>query len=386
MKTACIVIGSYVNGYSIVQELYENGVRDIYVFDVSKDVAAFSKKTKRFYRIDHSCDNLKENLLKISRIYDKLVLYPNQDIYVGYLNVLYEDIKSFCFMAFNPGNATSFQSKLIQYDFCHKLNVPCPKTVNIESEIDLLKLSEMPLPFIIKPTKRDNLETVMFRVKEVKNAEELSLIADSLKVFINQGFSFVASEIIPGDGSQIYAYTAYRSKQGKMLGEWAGKKLSQFPNDYGVFSSASTQAPNVVKEQGRILLEGMDLWGVNEPEFKYDYRDGKYKLMEINLRPMMWHRLGALCGVPLNYIQYLEATNQNIPNYIQTNDLIHYAYFHHEWINLIRRKKYWEIFKNNLFSKNKTVLALWDIKDPMPFLFSFVSIIKRVFKVKKREK
>jgi len=59
--------------------------------------------------------------------------------------------------------------------------------------------------------------------------------------------------------------------------------------------------------QGRTLLNGMDIKGIAQPEFKYDSRDKKYKLTEINLRSMMWHKMGNLSGVDLHYSQYLDA-------------------------------------------------------------------------------
>ena len=64
--------------------------------------------------------------------------------------------------------------------------------------------------------------------------------------------------------------------------------------------------------QGRKLLNGMDIKGIAQPEFKYDFRDQKYKLMEINLRSMMWHRVGNLSGVNLQYSQYLDALGEKV--------------------------------------------------------------------------
>ena len=64
----------------------------------------------------------------------------------------------------------------------------------------------------------------------------------------------MASEIIPGDGSNIYAYVGYRSKSGKIINEWTGRKLSQYPDDFGVFSSASNEAPDDVLIQGEYYL------------------------------------------------------------------------------------------------------------------------------------
>ena len=48
MNIANIVLGGYINGYSIVQELSENNINKIIVVDIIKDVAAFSNKIIKF--------------------------------------------------------------------------------------------------------------------------------------------------------------------------------------------------------------------------------------------------------------------------------------------------------------------------------------------------
>src|SRR5690606_14677023 len=125
-----------------------------------------------------------------------------------------------------------------------------------------------------------------------------------LKDFIGQGVEFIASEFVPGDDTNIYAYTCYRSQDGTIQNEWTGKKLTQYPDNYGVFCSASNEATSEVLEQGRALVKALDAYGIIEPEFKYDMRDQKFKLMEVNLRSMMWHRTGTISGVRLHKSMY----------------------------------------------------------------------------------
>ena len=197
-----------------------------------------------------------------------------------------------------------------------------------------------------------------------------------LKEFILKGVSFIASEIIPGDGSNIYAYVGYRDDNGCILNEWTGKKLSQFPDDFGVFSSASNSAPEVVLEQGRTLLNGLNLKGIAEPEFKYDQRDRKYKLMEINLRSMMWNRVGYLSGVNIHYSQYVDAIGGKVQTYRQEKEKdIHFVYLRHEIINLLTRKEYFSIFYTNLLKGDIVNVAFFDIHDIKPFLFDSYDIL-----------
>jgi len=203
----------------------------------------------------------------------------------------------------------------------------------------------------------------------------------SFNCYSNKNTTFLASEFIPGDDTNIYAYVGYRSQDGEILNEWVGKKLTQYPDIFGVFSSGSNEAPKIVKEQGRKLLEVMDLKGINEPEFKYDSRDGKYKLMEINLRSMMWHRVGNLSGVNIQYSQYLDAIGKNIEVQHQNQeDIIHFIYMKHEILNLFTRKSYWKHFKRNVFHKNRE-FAVYDKNDLKPFFYDLIGTIKGVILV-----
>ena len=127
----------------------------------------------------------------------------------------------------------------------------------------------------------------------------------------------------------------------------------------------------------------MNLYGIAESEFKYDARDGKYKLMEINHRSTMWHRAGNISGVNVQYAQYLDALGLTVPIQKQIKDKnIHYVYFKHELINLLTRSGYWQTFIHNLFQSDQTKFAVYDIKDIKPFLFDTLVlpayIIKRV--------
>ncbi|SES77460.1 Predicted ATP-dependent carboligase, ATP-grasp superfamily [Methanococcoides vulcani] len=376
IDNCALVLGGYVNGYSIIQELHEKGVNDIILFDERKRVGAHSNKIKNFILIDKTPESLSQEIKKLHDIYEKIIVFPTNDLELEYLHAIYHEIRSFCFLPFNYENILESSDKYVQYSYCEKLGVPYPKTLNIETIDDIEKISSIQYPVIIKPHKREDLKVQVFRNLQLNDKNDLEDNREKLQNYLKMGISFLASEVIPGNGSNIYTYVGYRSQSGKISNEWTGKKLSQYPDDFGVFSSASNEAPEEVLNLGRTLLDGMDIKGIAQPEFKYDHRDNKYKLMEINLRSMMWHRVGNLSGINIQYTQYLDAIGKEVPEQIQIKDKdIHFVYLKHEVINTLTRRGYYRIFLNNVFKSDKTYFALYDIRDIKPFLVDCKDII-----------
>jgi D-aspartate ligase len=371
IKNCAVVLGGYVNGYSIIQELHSSGVNDLVLIEYGDQLAGKSNKLKQVIPIAKTKESLLKALQKLHESYEFLVLFPSDDLQLELLKKIEVEIKEFCFLPFNSKNIIQSLDKYYQYEACERLGVPYPKTLNVESVEQFKSAKNLLFPLLIKPNTRKDLEVDIFRNLQIKSPEELEKQTSQFEYYFEKGLTFLISEIVPGNtNGTIHTYVAYISKSKQILNSWIGQKLTQFPDDYGVFSSGSNQSHNVVESQGRALVEGMGLEGIVQPEFKYDPRDDKYKLMEINLRSMMWHRVGNLSGVKLQYSQWLDATNQQVPKFEQERvKTIHFAYLKHELSNLLRRKGYYSSFKTNLFKGDMNYIALADSSDLKPFLF-----------------
>ena len=374
-----VVLGGYVNGYNIIRELHENGVENIILLDTENSLAKYSNKIKFAKKIDKSHNSLLEILKDFEKKKYYCILYPTDDLFIENIKEIYDHIKDFCFIPFNCENLNQSISKSIQYTFCQENNIPSPKFRNLENLKSLKHIHDLTFPVLIKPDKRDKLLDD-FRNLYLKNLDDFYRNNDKIKKLLQSGHNLLATEVIPGDDSNIYAYVAYRSKNGNIYNDWIGKKLNQYPNNFGVFSSASNDAPNIIRKQGRKLVNKMNLTGICEPEFKYDHRDRQYKLMEINLRSMMWHRVGSLSGVKIHLTQYQDAIGQPVQRYSQVLDeRIHFIYMKHELINLFFRKGYLKSFIYNVFGSKNKFFAVFDFKDIRPFLYDIFSIMKGVY-------
>jgi len=376
-ETCALVLGGYINGYSIIRELSDFGVQDVWLFDYGQSLSRYSNRIKGVKTVEKDPESLKRSVDALHKEYKYIVIYPTDDLQLEFLNEIYDDISSFCFLPFNRNTLSEALRKDIQYAACKKLEIPYPASLVVTSIDDYDFLDELKYPLLVKPLKRDDLREDVFRNLFLETPDDMMKYKFQLDKSLESGVSLLVSEYVPGDGSNIYAYVAYRSQSGVVLNDWVGKKLSQYPDDFGVFSSASNNAPEVVRDQGVKLINELDLYGICEPEFKYDARYGTYKLMEINLRSMMWHRLGNLCGVNLQYSQWLDAHGSDVLRQRQIKDnSVHFVYMKHELLNLFFRKGYVKNFIDNLFKADKVSTAVYDLMDLRPFLYDALMTLR----------
>lgn len=377
MKTAAVVLGGYVNGYSIIKELHEEGVENIALFHSGRSIAGFSNKVGHISIIDQTPEMLLKELRKLNEKFGLIVVFPTDDSQVENLYHIREEIKDFCYLPMNFQNIIQSLDKYYQYTICETVNIPYPKSFSVRTILDLDKITQLTFPVLIKPSTRVDIVNNVFRNLYLETMDGYLKSKERLEGFVGDGIEFIVSEFIPGDDSNIYAYTCYRSQGGKIENEWTGKKLTQFPDNYGVFSSSSNEAPDEVLKQGRALVEALDAFGIVEPEFKYDSRDQQYKLMEVNFRSMMWHRTGKVSGVSLHK-NMLDYAGGFTPNKVTQSKypVVHFVYMLHEIGNLIGRKGYWENFKHNVWGGDVRVWAIYERKDIKPFIYSLYLLLR----------
>ena len=383
-----LILGGGLNGYSIARELHENGVENIVLFAGRRDFVFHSNIYTTVRIVPPEIGVLHQAIKLLHDDYNFIVTYPISDVYVESLYTLHRTIDDFCYIGFNPSTIHDLFSKSQQYTFCKEHNIPHPKTKNL---IDYMLSRERDLtyPLLVKPDVWDQntRDKKTFKTLVLNTEEDLEAQNERLSELMRQGINLLITEIVPGDDDTIYGYVAYRSKTGKILSEWIWRKLSQYPEGYGVFSTISNQGPDRVRELGREVFEKMNLHGINEIEFKYDARDDQFKYIETNFRSPMFIRLGRLTGVDVCYTQYLDATGVTPKKQVQIQDKnIHYVHFQSELLNLIARPGYITKFWRNIFSSDETYFSLFNPHDIMPMIYSIIELFQAAFQKMKPKK
>ena len=120
----------------------------------------------------------------------------------------------------------------------------------------------------------------------------------------------IIQEVIPGSPENLYSCGSF-FKDGDMVASITGRRSRQIPMDFG---KASTFVELVDIDEVRSLslriLNALGYYGLSEVEFKYDNRDGKFKLLEINPRTWKWHSIALLSGLNLPYLLYCDMNGE----------------------------------------------------------------------------
>lgn len=180
-------------------------------------------------------------------------------------------------------------------------------------------------PFIIKPSNgieywRHPFETQK-KVYKADTRAELERILDDI---YGAGYddSIIIQNFIPGDDTYMRVLTNYSDQHGKVKMMCLGHVLLEehTPKGIGNHAVIITEHNAEVEAQFKNLLEKLKYVGFSNFDIKYDMRDGKYKVFEINTRQgrSNYYVTGAGANVAKYFVEdYIE--NKELEEHIVTN-------------------------------------------------------------------
>jgi D-aspartate ligase len=202
----------------------------------------------------------------------------------------------------------------------------CPATwfPNSIDDLDGLR-SAISFPCIIKPTYSTAFRD-RFGVK-AKRFETFEPLRDFASEVFAAGIPFVVQEFIPGGEDLLVTYAAYSNDQGEVIASSTGRKMHQFPPDFGTCRLAESIEDADLDRVGREFLRILRYRGISLTEFKRTSRGG-FKLIELNPRPGDWpERLAQVCGANLVLVAYKETIGERVTPHSITS-------FGRKWANV----------------------------------------------------
>ena len=118
---------------------------------------------------------------------------------------------------------------------------------------------------------------------------------------------------IPGGGDAQFSYAAVWSGESRSP-RWSARRTRQYPVDFGASSTfVETIDHDAVEQAANRYLASLQFSGLVEVEFKFDARDRRYKLLDVNPRPWTWIAVGGAAGVDLPLIEWSLARGELVP-------------------------------------------------------------------------
>jgi predicted ATP-grasp superfamily ATP-dependent carboligase len=126
--------------------------------------------------------------------------------------------------------------------------------------------------------------------------------------------SLMLQEYIPGKDDSVWMFNGYFDEYSNCLFGITGRKIHQTPVYTGMTALGVCLDNPTVRQQTTKLVSALGYKGILDIGFRYDPRDGKYKLLDANPRLGATFRLfvGA-DGMDVVRAQYLHFTGQTVP-------------------------------------------------------------------------
>jgi predicted ATP-grasp superfamily ATP-dependent carboligase len=193
--------------------------------------------------------------------------------------------------------------KRLTHQHAVAVGVDCPWSLYPACRADVAAAA-LRFPVILKPTHRTG-RNAFTDAKAWRVDDRAALLSryDEAAALVGPD-AIVIQELIPGAGDVQFSYAAVWDN-GAPVASMIARRLRQYPVDFGftsTFVETFEHAP--VEEAANRFLAALGFSGLVEVEFKYDVRDCRYKLLDVNPRAWTWIGLSEAAGVDLPWIQW----------------------------------------------------------------------------------
>ena len=202
--------------------------------------------------------------------------------------------------------------KRLTYQLAADVGVPHPRTFYPKNGNEVSKL-DLEFPVILKPAfKRRSNRFTRDKAWRVDDRQMLAARYAEAAELVGSD-AVMVQELISGGGEAQFSYAALCS-DGRTLASVTARRTRQYPVEFGHSSSyVETVDQPDIEEPARRLLAAMRYTGLAEVEFKYDQKDGSYKLLDVNPRAWTWQELCAAAGVDFPYLLWRSIHGEQVP-------------------------------------------------------------------------
>jgi D-aspartate ligase len=313
-EVGAVVIGGDHGSLGVARSL---GRRGIPIWFISDDniIARMSCYTRRSLAWAGPGDSgAKDDLLALADRHglQGWVLYPCGDAEVKFISQNHAELSAVFRVCVPPWEVTQLAAdKHLMYQHAASLGIPYPKCYFPRDHADLISL-DCRFPLILKPAmKEERNDLTLAKAWRADDLVALLTLHDEASALVGRD-NIVVQELIPGAGSTQLSYAAVWDR-GVPVASMIARRTRQYPTEFGTGTYVQTIEQEEVERAACRFLASLDYSGTVEMEFKYDERDRRYKILDVNPRIWTWVSLGKIAGVDFPYVQWRLAMGEKVP-------------------------------------------------------------------------
>ncbi len=185
----------------------------------------------------------------------------------------------FLFPKLRPDIPRTLADKSLLHALCKQLRVPCPQTILPSTISEVYEFIETAaFPVVVKPSKpwlKSKTKTsIVFSPRELLDVYRRSEISSPSNLLIQE---YVR------DGEDWF-FHGYSNAASVCLAGFTGRKLRSFPPRAGFTTLGKSVTNHALLRQAEALIEAIPYAGIMDIDYRFDKRDGQYKLLDFNPR------------------------------------------------------------------------------------------------------
>ena len=289
-----LLLGADINVYSMARAFHEAYGVETIAYGMYPSGPCYGSDIID-YRVRENNDDPEVVLRSVTEVAQE---FPTKQVLVlgcgdNYLNAISANLPNYPENVIAPYVSLDMLETLIHkekfYELCDRYGIDHPATVVYHKGMG--HAFELPFdgPFVVKPAESDTYWKHPFPTQKkayiLQTREEVDTVIDQI---YGAGYedALILQDFIPGDDSFMRVVTNYSGEDGKVRLMCVGHVLLEEHTRHGIGNHAViiTEYDEALSLKIKQLLEELHYTGFSNFDIKYDSRDGKYKLFEINCR------------------------------------------------------------------------------------------------------
>jgi D-aspartate ligase len=264
------------------------------------------------------------------------------------------------------------------YSLCRNVGVPCPETIFPTCVDDVHEFVERArFPVVVKAPEPHRLPRGVSSVRIAETPKRLlSLYRHAEGAGIHDLF---LQEYIPDSCAQDWIFHGYANPKTGSFVAFTGRKLRSYPPFAGSTTLGVSERNEILRQQTQALIGAVRYAGIMDLDYRFDERDGRYKLLDFNPRVGANFRMFAdRDGLDVVRAQHLDLTGRTVhlTRGVQDRTFIVEPYDLLATIGYMRRnsltvREWWSSLKG------RKEVAWFSADDPVPFLTMCIRLLLR---------